>query len=123
MRKTMRNAFARPGHPNVTQSNTSGVTDSEGEEIELFPSQCGFSRVSAAAFTDRFYFSESLMGAANLTHHESPLRSTEACTGIFPFIRTLDSIARDDFQAFCENKMSKDWKTWSGNCHGYEGLD
>jgi len=38
---------------------------------------------------------------------------------LFPM---LDSFARGDFQGFCENKMSKDWKTWSGNCHGYEGL-
>lgn len=38
---------------------------------------------------------------------------------LFPM---LDSFARGDFQGFCDNKMSKDWKTWTGNCHGYEGL-
>lgn len=38
---------------------------------------------------------------------------------LFPM---LDSFARGDFQGFCDNKMSKDWKTWRGDCHGYEGL-
>ena len=30
--------------------------------------------------------------------------------------------AKGDFQGFGANKKSKDWKTWSGECHGYEGL-
>lgn len=34
----------------------------------------------------------------------------------------LDGFARGDFQGFCDNGMSKDWKTWDGNCHGYEGF-
>ena len=38
---------------------------------------------------------------------------------LFPM---LDSSAKGDFQGFGANKKSKDWKTWSGECHGYEGL-
>jgi hypothetical protein len=38
---------------------------------------------------------------------------------LFPM---LDSFAKGDFQGFGENKKSKDWKTWSGECRGYEGL-
>lgn len=34
----------------------------------------------------------------------------------------LDGFAKGGFQGFCDNKMSKDWKTWDGNCHGYEGF-
>jgi hypothetical protein len=38
---------------------------------------------------------------------------------LFPM---LDAFAKGDFQGFGENKKSKDWRTWSGECHGYEGL-
>jgi hypothetical protein len=38
---------------------------------------------------------------------------------LFPM---LDSFARGDFQGFGANKKSKDWRTWNGECHGYEGL-
>ena len=34
----------------------------------------------------------------------------------------LDGFAKGGFQGFCDNRMSKDWKTWDGNCHGYEGF-
>jgi hypothetical protein len=38
---------------------------------------------------------------------------------LFPM---LDAYAKGDFQGFGNNHMSKDWKTWSGEPHGYEGL-
>jgi hypothetical protein len=38
---------------------------------------------------------------------------------LFPM---LDSFAKGDFQGFGDNKMSKDWKTWNGESHGYEGF-
>jgi Bacterial alpha-L-rhamnosidase 6 hairpin glycosidase domain len=38
---------------------------------------------------------------------------------LFPM---LDAFAKGDFQGFGDNKMSKDWKTWDGEPHGYEGL-
>lgn len=38
---------------------------------------------------------------------------------LFPM---LDSFAKGDFQGFGDNGMSKDWKTWNGQCHGYEGF-
>ena len=38
---------------------------------------------------------------------------------LFPM---LDAFAKGDFQGFGSNHMSKDWKTWSGEPHGYEGL-
>lgn len=38
---------------------------------------------------------------------------------LFPM---LDAFAKGDFQGFGTNKMSKDWKTWDGQPHGYEGL-
>jgi Bacterial alpha-L-rhamnosidase 6 hairpin glycosidase domain len=38
---------------------------------------------------------------------------------LFPM---LDAFAKGDFQGFGANKMSKDWKTWDGQPHGYEGL-
>ena len=38
---------------------------------------------------------------------------------LFPM---LDAFAKGDFQGFGANGMSKDWKTWDGEPHGYEGL-
>ncbi len=38
---------------------------------------------------------------------------------LFPM---LDAFAKGDFQGFGDNQMSKDWKTWDGQPHGYEGL-
>ena len=38
---------------------------------------------------------------------------------LFPM---LDAFAKGDFQGRCGNGISKDWKTWSGDCHGYEGF-
>ncbi len=38
---------------------------------------------------------------------------------LFPM---LNAFAKGDFQGFGDNKMSKDWKTWNGEPHGYEGL-
>ena len=38
---------------------------------------------------------------------------------LFPM---LDSFAKGDFQGYCANKDSKDWKMWDGTCTGYEGL-
>jgi hypothetical protein len=34
----------------------------------------------------------------------------------------LEGYARGEFQGFGENGMSRDWRDWSGGCHGYEGL-
>ena len=34
----------------------------------------------------------------------------------------LDGFAAGDFQGFCDDGKSKDWRDWSGGCHGYEGL-
>lgn len=33
----------------------------------------------------------------------------------------LQTFANGGFQGFGENGMSKDWRTWSGECNGYEG--
>ena len=33
----------------------------------------------------------------------------------------LQGIDAGDFQGSCENGMTKDWKTWTGECWGYEG--
>ena len=30
--------------------------------------------------------------------------------------------AAGEFQGFCDNGKSKDWRDWNGGCHGYEGL-
>jgi hypothetical protein len=38
---------------------------------------------------------------------------------LFPM---LESFAKGDFQGYCANKNSKDWKMWNGDCTGYEGL-
>lgn len=38
---------------------------------------------------------------------------------LFPM---LNAFAKGDFQGFGANHMSKDWKTWNGEPHGYEGL-
>ncbi len=38
------------------------------------------------------------------------------------FYPMLESYARGDFQGFCDNGKSKDWRDWDGGCHGYEGL-
>jgi hypothetical protein len=38
------------------------------------------------------------------------------------FFPMLDAFAKGDFQGFGTNHMSKDWKTWTGEPHGYEGL-
>jgi hypothetical protein len=34
----------------------------------------------------------------------------------------LDGIDKGRFDGKCENGMSKDWKTWTGECWGYEGF-
>jgi hypothetical protein len=34
----------------------------------------------------------------------------------------LAGYAEGDFQGFCDNGMSRDWRDWNGGCHGYEGL-
>jgi hypothetical protein len=34
----------------------------------------------------------------------------------------LDGYADGNFQGFCDDGMSKDWRDWNGGCHGYEGL-
>jgi len=38
---------------------------------------------------------------------------------LFPMLK---SFAKGDFQGYCANGMSKDWKMWNGDCRGYEGL-
>lgn len=38
------------------------------------------------------------------------------------FTPMLRSFAAGDFQGFCDNGMSKDWRDWRGGCHGYEGF-
>jgi hypothetical protein len=38
------------------------------------------------------------------------------------FYPMLESFAAGDFQGFCADGKSKDWRDWSGGCHGYEGL-
>ena len=38
------------------------------------------------------------------------------------FYPMLESYAAGDFQGFCDNGKSKDWRDWKGGCHGYEGL-
>jgi len=34
----------------------------------------------------------------------------------------LAGYAAGDFQGFCDDGMSRDWRDWNGGCHGYEGL-
>jgi hypothetical protein len=34
----------------------------------------------------------------------------------------LESVTKGDFSGKCSNGMSKDWKTWKGECWGYEGF-
>jgi hypothetical protein len=34
----------------------------------------------------------------------------------------LRSFAAGEFQGFCANGLSKDWRDWAGGCHGYEGF-
>ncbi len=34
----------------------------------------------------------------------------------------LRSYADGEFQGFCADGKSKDWRDWKGGCHGYEGL-
>jgi hypothetical protein len=46
-------------------------------------------------------------------------RSNEGDSILFPL---LDSFAKGNFQGRCSNGMSKDWKSWSGACWGYEGF-
>ena len=34
----------------------------------------------------------------------------------------LKGYAAGNFQGFCDDGRSKDWRDWNGGCHGYEGL-
>ena len=34
----------------------------------------------------------------------------------------LAGYARGEFQGFCADGRSRDWRDWRGGCHGYEGL-
>ncbi len=43
----------------------------------------------------------------------------EADTILFPI---LDSISKGEFSGKCKNGNSRDWKTWTGECWGYEGF-
>lgn len=38
------------------------------------------------------------------------------------FYPMLQSFASGEFQGFCPNGQSKDWRDWAGGCHGYEGF-
>ncbi|HEY4415518.1 MAG TPA: family 20 glycosylhydrolase [Verrucomicrobiae bacterium] len=38
---------------------------------------------------------------------------------LFPM---LEAFTQGGFQGFGDNGMSRDWKTWNGTCHGYEGF-
>lgn len=38
------------------------------------------------------------------------------------FMPMLDSFAKGDFQGRDASGMSKDWRTWTGKCWGYEGM-
>jgi hypothetical protein len=45
---------------------------------------------------------------------------TENARRIFePMLR---SFAAGEFQGFCDDGKSKDWRDWNGGCHGYEGF-
>ncbi len=38
------------------------------------------------------------------------------------FLPMLAGYAAGNFQGFCDDGRSKDWRDWRGGCHGYEGL-
>jgi hypothetical protein len=46
-------------------------------------------------------------------------RIADARTIFYPMLQTY---AAGDFQGFCDDGRSKDWRDWKGGCHGYEGL-
>ena len=46
-------------------------------------------------------------------------RNAEADKILFPILK---SVREGDFSGKCDNGMSKDWKTWKGECWGYEGF-
>jgi hypothetical protein len=74
--------------------------------------------------SDGFQFYEN--GGATACHAYFTVKAlyqlgrTEDARRIFePMLR---SFAAGDFQGFCDDGMSKDWRDWSGGCHGYEGF-
>jgi hypothetical protein len=38
------------------------------------------------------------------------------------FYPMLGSFAAGDYQGFCDDGRSRDWRDWNGGCHGYEGF-
>jgi hypothetical protein len=46
-------------------------------------------------------------------------RAEEARRIFYPM---LAGYARGEFQGFCADGRSRDWRDWRGGCHGYEGL-
>ena len=38
------------------------------------------------------------------------------------FLPMLDGFAAGEFQGFCADGKSRDWRDWKGGCNGYEGL-
>lgn len=46
-------------------------------------------------------------------------RKKDADTILLPLLK---SMSEGNFQGRCDNGRSKDWKTWSGECWGYEGF-
>jgi len=46
-------------------------------------------------------------------------RKADAEKILFPLLKALE---RGDFQGECENGMTPDWRTWDGECWGYEGF-
>ena len=46
-------------------------------------------------------------------------RKKDAEMILFPLLKSMDE---GNFQGKCDNGMTKDWKTWDGECWGYEGF-
>lgn len=46
-------------------------------------------------------------------------RKKDAEMILFPLLKSLEE---GNFQGKCDNGMTKDWKTWNGECWGYEGF-
>ena len=46
-------------------------------------------------------------------------RKSDAERILFPLLKAFEA---GDFQGECENGMTRDWRTWEGECWGYEGF-
>lgn len=91
---------------------------------DYFPTLKRWGYPSRANGTDTFQIYENGGATAAFTYFTIKAlyklgRREDARKILYPMLR---SFAQGNFQGLCRDGMSKDWKSWTGKCWGYEGF-